>query len=216
MTLRYRAVLFDLDGTLIDTRELILASFRYALGRALGRGYPEEVLLSGQGRPLREQMEAFCPERAEELTRLYTEFNLAHHDELAREFPGVRELLADLVAGGARVAVVTSKRRQGAERGLRRFGLLPYLAAVVFPEDTREHKPAPGPVQEALRRLDARPEEAVMVGDSPYDMASARAAGVAAVGVAWGSHPVEKLRQAGASLVCFTVEELRRYLLGRE
>lgn len=209
---RYRAVLFDLDGTLVDTRELILASFRYALRRVLGRDLPDDVLLAGQGTPLIEQMRRFDPGRAEELTRIYTEFNLREHDALAREFPGVRELLSDLQEDGVRLAVVTSKRREGALLGLRRFGIAPYLAAAVFMEDTCEHKPSPEPVREALRRLGCPPAHAVMVGDSPYDMQSARAAGVEALGVAWGSHPPARLREAGAGAVVRDVSELRSYL----
>ncbi|MDI6824853.1 MAG: HAD-IA family hydrolase [Bacillota bacterium] len=212
MTARYMAVLFDLDGTLIDTRELILASFRYALNQVLGRDYPDEVLLAGQGTPLIDQMRRFDPARAEELARVYTEFNLREHDALAREFPGVRELLRDLYADGVRLAVVTSKRREGALLGLRRFGIAPYLATAVFMEDTREHKPSPEPVREALRRLGCPPARAVMVGDSPYDVQSARAAGVEALGVAWGSHPPGRLREAGATVVAQNVEELRSYL----
>lgn len=212
MTLRHRAVLFDLDGTLIDTRELILASFRHALRTVLGRTLPDEVFLAGQGIPLFTQMCRFDAERAEELTRVYTEFNLREHDRLAREFPGVRQLLADLHGAGALLAVVTSKRRQGAEMGLVRFGIAPYLATAVFMEDTSEHKPSPAPVQEALRRLGCRPAQAVMVGDSPFDMESARAAGVEPVGVAWGSHDPVRLREAGAIVVVDTVAELRHYL----
>jgi len=215
LVLRYEAVLFDLDGTLIDTRDLILASFRYALHEVLGRDFPDEVLLAGQGTPLMDQMRRFDPERAEELVRLYTEFNLREHDALAREFPGIRELLGDLHGAGARLAVVTSKRRRGAEMGLRRFGIAPYLTTAVFLEDTREHKPSPEPVREALRRLGCPPGRAVMVGDSPYDMQSARGAGVEAVGVAWGSHPPERLREAGATMVARDVQELRSYLWKR-
>lgn len=213
--LRYPVVLFDLDGTLIDTRQLILASFRYALGRVLNRDYPDEVLLAGQGRPLIVQMQELGGSRAEELAALYTDFNLRYHDQLVQEFPGMTDLVADLAAAGARLGVVTSKRREATYLGLKRFGLLPHMAAVVCVEDTQEHKPAPGPVREALRRLEASPEQAVMVGDSPFDMESARAAGVEAVGVAWGSHPVQRLWQAGARAVFFTVAELREWLWGQ-
>lgn len=216
MPVRYEAVLFDLDGTLIDTRDLILASFRHALRQVLGReDLPDEVLLAGQGTPLIQQMRRFDAERAEELARVYTEFNLREHDALAREFPGVRELLRDLHAEGVRLAVVTSKRREGALLGLRRFGLMPYLHALVFMEDTREHKPSPAPVREALRRLGCAPARAVMVGDSPYDVLSARGAGVEPVGVAWGSHPPQALRDAGATVIVEDVDELRSYLWGK-
>ncbi|MDI6893015.1 MAG: HAD-IA family hydrolase [Bacillota bacterium] len=212
MPLRYEAVLFDLDGTLIDTRDLILASFHHALRRVLGRDLPDEVLLAGQGTTLIDQMRCFDGDRAEELTRVYTEFNLREHDALAREFPGVQELLRDLYAIGVHLGVVTSKRREGALLGLRRFGIAPYLTAAVFMEDTREHKPSPAPVREALRRLGCAPARAVMAGDSPYDVQSARSAGVEAVGVAWGSHPPASLREAGATVVVHDLGELRNYL----
>ena len=214
VAIRFCTMLFDLDGTLIDTKELIVASFRHAIKQVLGRDYPDEVYLAGQGRPLIDQMRSFDAKRAEELAAVYSEFNYRYHERLIREFPGVRALLADLVAAGVRLGVVTSKKRRGAELGLRHFGLEAYLSTAVFMEDTQEHKPHPAPVREALRRLGVRPEEAVMVGDSPFDIESALAAGTEAVGVAWGAHPPDRLREAGAAVVCYTVAELRAYLLG--
>lgn len=209
---RYRCILFDLDGTLIDTKTLILRSFRYALSRVLGRDYPDEVLLAGQGTPIEEQMRRFDAQRADELVRTYTEFYLREHDALIAPFPGIPELLADLQAQGIRMAAVTSKRRRAAEMALARCHLAPYLAHTICPGDTREAKPSPEPVREALRRLQCRPQEAAMVGDSPYDMESARAAGVDAIGVTWGSHPAARLWEAGATVVVASVPELRAYI----
>jgi pyrophosphatase PpaX len=118
----------------------------------------------------------------------YRVFNLANHDRLARPFPGISDLLGDLRARGARLGVVTSKGRSICERGLATCELAWHFEAIVTSDDVQEHKPMPGPVTEALRRLDADPEATVFIGDSPHDVTSGHAAGVATGAALWGPY----------------------------
>ncbi|HHY92922.1 MAG TPA: HAD hydrolase-like protein, partial [Firmicutes bacterium] len=142
----FRCVLFDLDGTLIDTNRLIIESFQYTLRKHLGCEAPETEIVSTFGRPLLEGLAHFSREKAPEMLKTYRAYNEARHDATTTLVPGVRETLTALKEAGLALAVVTSKRRGLALRGLQLFGLDAYMDAIVTPEDTTRHKPEPDPV----------------------------------------------------------------------
>ncbi|BAU26605.1 pyrophosphatase PpaX [Aneurinibacillus soli] len=183
--LRYEYVLFDLDGTLIDTNNLILTSFMYTLEKYYPGKYTRDDILPHMGKPLYDQMEIFGPEHVDELVQVYREHNDLVHDELVREFPNVVQTVRDLAAMGVKMGIVTTKQRHTAEMGVRIFGLDPYMDAFVAYQDTEEHKPHPAPVLKAIELLGADPARTLMVGDSQYDIQAAQNAGVASAGVAW-------------------------------
>jgi pyrophosphatase PpaX len=206
---RYPVVLFDLDGTLVDSGGMILASYRHATRTVLEREIPDEVLAGFiGGGSIRDHMHALDADRADELVRVYREHNEPLHDEL-EAFPGVEELLESLSAEGRRLGVVTAKRRRTAELA---FAVLPierYFEVVVTTESTERHKPHPDPVLQALAELGASKEEAAFVGDSPWDAEAGKAAGVFTVAVSWGKiHREESLLEAGADVLVHTPKEL--------
>lgn len=185
-TIQY--ILFDLDGTLINTNQLIIDSFRHTFNQH-GLTVSDAEIYRHFGRPLHDQFALFAPDRVEELVATYRRFNWDMHDQLTTSFPGVDALLAELTERGYQLAIVTSKVRPLVERGLRLFHLERYFPLLICAEDTREHKPKPGPVLKALELLGADSGQAAMVGDSPFDLLAAKAAGVAAIGVLWSSFP---------------------------
>ncbi len=178
--------LFDFDGTLVDSVELILDSYRYATAAVLGETPSEEVLRSCIGRPLSDAMQTLDPERAQELTDVYLAHNVTRHDALLARYPGVEELLAGLQADGRTIGIVTSKRRIAVDLALDLLGITTRFDVIVSWEDTDRHKPLPDPLLEALRRLDAAPTDAVYLGDTAWDIRAARAAGVLTAAVLWG------------------------------
>ncbi len=210
---RFGTVLFDLDGTVVDTVALIRESHRHAVQTVLGTDLPDEVLLANVGRPLIEQMQAFDMDRAEELAREQRAWNHAHTAELIRPYPGIAHTLARLGDAGARIGIVTSKARPTVQLA---FDALPEVAChvdvLVAVEDTHVHKPRPEPVLLALDRLGAAPADACYVGDAPFDVAAGAAAGVVTVGVTWGFFPRQAI--AGADVVFDDVPSLGDYLLG--
>ena len=193
-----RATLFDFDGTLVDTTDLIYQSMRHAAGEVLGREISREVLMANVGQPLPRQMELLSAEHAEALLASYRLHNEENHDALIKEFPGVEESLARLHAAGVRVAVVTSKRRFSVDMALKTFpGLGKVVDQWVTMEDTTEHKPRPEPLLKGLELLGNVPrKQAAYVGDSPFDVAAAKAAGVRSVAVSWGAFSEDALRAA--------------------
>jgi pyrophosphatase PpaX len=193
-----RAALFDFDGTLVDTTDLIYQSMRHAAGEVLGCEISREVLMANVGQPLPRQMELLSAEHAEALLDSYRLHNEKNHDALIEEFPGVEVALGRLSAAGIGVAVVTSKRRFSVDMALKIFpGLGEVVDQWVTMEDTTEHKPRPEPLLKGLELLGNVPKsEAAYVGDSPFDVAAARAAGVTSVAVGWGAFSEEALRAA--------------------
>ncbi len=193
------AALFDFDGTLVDTTEMIFQGMRHATTSVLGReDFSREELLANVGQPLPRQMELFDAEKAELLLEAYRAHHEEHHDALIAEFPGVAEALSRLRAAGVRIVVVTSKRRRSVEMALEKFpGLDLVVDLFVTMEDTTQHKPHPEPLLKGLELMGDIPrEEAVYVGDSPFDVQAAKAAGLTSVAVSWGAFSEDTLREA--------------------
>jgi pyrophosphatase PpaX len=206
------AVLFDLDGTLLDTVELILSSFRHATAAVLGRQLPDEVLVKNVGVPLAVQMREIDEARAEDLLAAYRIHNGEHHDRVVTAFPGVARVLDELALRGLPMGVVTSKSRSVAERGLTITGIRDRFAIVVACEDTERHKPDPDPLAFAADALGVDLRYCVYVGDSPHDVRAGRAAGARAVAVTWGVASAEDLLAEGPDAIIDDLSDLPKML----
>ena len=195
--MRYPVVLFDLDGTVIDSGAIILASMRHAAETVVGGEWSDAELMKAVGGPgLEAQMVALDPHRVDELVRVYRAHNEPLHDTLEC-CAGMDVALAELKERGHRLGIVTAKRRSTVELAFARLPIEHLFETVVGGDETAEHKPSPQPLLLALERLGASPEETAYVGDSPFDMEAAKAAGVAAIGVSWGRiHTADKLTYA--------------------
>jgi pyrophosphatase PpaX len=204
-------VLFDLDGTLADTTELILTCYRHALAQHRGSAPPDEVWLSTMGTPLVTQMRAFTDDEEEvaALVAAYVSYQREVHDDFVTAFPGARETALRILELGAQLAIVTSKRREMALRTLACCGLDDLFPVLVTPDETENYKPHPEPVLRALSELGQPPGDHVLfVGDSPYDIEAGRNAGVRTAGVLWGPHGREGLEPYGPDYVVETFDEL--------
>ena len=184
----FSTFLFDLDGTLIDSVELILRSYRHTLRTHRGHAPPDELWLRGLGTPIRVQLRQWSEDTAEieQMARTYSAYNMEHHDALVRPYDGIVGTVTELKRRGKRIGLVTSKVRTGALRGLRVTGLEPAFDTIVGADDVQNPKPHAEPVLVALSRLGAGAADAVFVGDSRYDLVSGRAAGVATAAALWG------------------------------
>jgi pyrophosphatase PpaX len=207
--MRFPVVLFDLDGTLIDSGAMILASFRHATRTVLAREIPDEALLAHVGgATLDEQMRALDPSRVDDLVASYREHNKPLHEEL-QPCRGVVAVLERLPEEGRRLGIVTAKRQVTAGLAFRVLPLARLFDAVVASDDVERSKPYPDGILRALKLFDARPEEAAYVGDSPFDVEAARRAGVHAVAVGWGGiHSRERLEAARPDAYVERPEEL--------
>lgn len=210
--LPFPVVLFDLDGTLVDSIALILDSYRQVFAHFGIEDVDPETMRPWIGLPLEDSFRALDPARAEAMTAHYREVMLRSHDAMIRPCPGAAELVRALAAAGARQGVVTSKRRELARRGMVATGL-PAIEPVIGQEDSDRHKPDPAPLRIALEHLGAAPAEAVYVGDAPTDLRAAHAAGMAAIGVTWGAADRATLEAERPLAVVEDMDSLRALLL---
>jgi pyrophosphatase PpaX len=211
--IRFPVVLFDLDGTVVDSGAIILASMRHATREVLGRDFGDEELMRTVGGPgLEAQMAVFAPERVNELVRVYRAHNEPLHEEL-EACTGMEDVLVRLHQEGRRLGVVTAKRRSTVELAFARVPIAHLFETVVGGDETEKHKPDPEPLLLAAERMGARPDETAYVGDSPFDVRAAKAAGMHAIAVTWGRiHDRERLEREEPDAIVDTAEELLEHL----
>lgn len=211
-----RAVLFDWDGTVADTRPGIFNSVRYAIGQYGIADKPDDELRYFIGPPLYDGFEhvfGVSPELANELTDTYRVYYRDKGIFECNVYDGVGDLLRELHDAGVKTAVVSSKPKEFLDRLVEHFGLAEHLDAVVGPAMDNHNSNKTVLVNQALKELMLLPSTVAMIGDRHFDMEGAKAAGVNAVGVLYGYGTEEELCAAGADAVCEQVVDLRGFLL---
>ncbi|KHE72117.1 pyrophosphatase PpaX [Halobacillus sp. BBL2006] len=178
-------ILFDLDGTLIDTNELIIASFTHTISQYSDREYRREEILEFIGPPLRESLRKINPDRVEEMIETYRKHNIEHHHDYVKAYDGVVDTIHKLNEQGYRLGIVTTKMRNTVHMGLELTGLNGLFETVVTLDDVLNAKPHPEPIVKALDALDAKASESLMVGDNTHDIEAGQNAGTKTAGVAW-------------------------------
>lgn len=185
-------ILFDLDGTLIDTNELIIASFIHTFNQ-YGKHITREQAIEFIGPPLKETLSIADPDMADDMIETYRQHNVTNHDDYVTAFPNVSSTLKELLNKNIQLGVVTTKMRGTVEMGLQTTGLNNYFDTIVTLDDVTYAKPHPEPVVKAMTSLGARPETTLMVGDNSHDIEAGHNAGVKTAGVAWSLKGKETL-----------------------
>jgi len=178
-------ILFDLDGTLVDTNELIISSFLHTLGKYYPDKYKREDVLPFMGPSLYDTFSGIDPERAEEMILEYRTYNHENHDRLVKEFKGVNETVKRLKEDGFKIAIVSTKILDTVIKGLKLTKLDPYFDVIVALDHVKKPKPDPEAIYVALKQLDSTPEKAIMVGDNYHDILAGKNAGTKTAAVAW-------------------------------
>ena len=189
-----KGILFDLDGTVINTNELIFQSFEYALENVLHTTISRDILRTTFGKPLAQIMEEMGGNQAQELRKAFVDYSIAHETDIYL-FPHVEDALKELKARNIGTAVVTSRLYRSALRDLHQFELEKYFDVFITPEATEKHKPNPEPALKALEMLGIKPQEAIMVGDSGLDLLCGKQAGCKTAAVRYSLFPEEELAQ---------------------
>jgi pyrophosphatase PpaX len=202
-------VLFDLDGTIIDTNELIIESYLHTFEGLTPEPLTREHIIPNMGRPLVEQMRLFSgKQEVEDLILKYRKFNIEKHDEFVIAFPHVRETLAKLHAAGIKLGVVTSKIRMTTEMGLKFCGMHEYIDTIVSVDEVEWPKPDPEGIRKALKLLGSSAVGALMVGDSHYDIEAAHNAGIPVAAVGWSLKGVDYLQTYKPTYIIDDIREL--------
>lgn len=209
-TARPATILFDLDGTLIDSIELILSSMRYAFAKLARTAPTDEEWSAGIGIPLFTMFRRYSVDDTDQkaLIAAYREHQFAHHDRLVRCYDDVIDTVRALRARGHLMGIVTSKSEYLAMRGLAHVGLARYMDTIVGCDASSRHKPDPEPVRIALHRLDCPPENALFVGDSVHDVLAGNAAGVTTIAALWGAFKREDMEPGKPSHWLTTISDL--------
>jgi pyrophosphatase PpaX len=208
MTPVFKAVVFDLDGTLVDSVELIALSFQHAIREVMGREASREEAMQHVGTPLKEQMVRISPGHADELVAVYREFNHREHDRMLKLYDGILDLLNRLTKAGVSLGLVTSKSRPTTQMAFDLTGIEPYFDATVCCDEAPGNKPSAEPILYCLAGLGAAPEDAAYVGDSPADIQAAHAARVTAIAVSWGVFDTQALAAEKPDRLVHTIPEL--------
>lgn len=191
--MKVKGILLDLDGTLVNTNNVIINCYNYACEKVYGHTFPLEDFVHYFGIPLADGLNALFPDKGAEVLAAYKAFQDQHHDELIREFPGVIATLKALQDRGIKLAIVTSKHKEAALRGLNCFDMAKYFEAIVDSKGVAHSKPSPEPSLKALELLGLQGDECLCVGDSPYDLQSGHGAGCTTVAVDYSIFDKAKL-----------------------
>lgn len=190
---KIKTIMFDFDGTVMDTNKVILQSWQHTFRTFEGRERSEEEIYSTFGEPLSITMKKVLPNiPVEKATDVYRSYHYDKFTDLISVFPGVLELLKDLKSRNHKVGLVTSRLWSTTQIGLDKYGMQKYFDTIVTGDDCSNFKPDPEPVNVALERLKSRPEESIMIGDTIFDILSAKNAGVKSALVSWALAVSEK------------------------
>lgn len=183
---RIDTVLFDFDGTVMNTNDVIINSWQHTFRTLENREEDEAKIIATFGEPLQVTMEKLFPNvPVEESIQVYRSYHYDNFGELISLFPGMKELIAELKKRGYKLGMVTSRLRRTTEQGMEKYGIMEYFDTVVTADDTDKHKPDPEPINIALEKLGSVSEKSIMLGDTMFDILCAKNAGVKSVLVSW-------------------------------
>jgi len=213
MKMRISCVIFDIDGTLTRTNELIFASFNHVAEKYLHRTFQPAEIVAMFGPPEEGAVASlFGNDRVPMIMDELCDFYRTHHRVLAGLHPGIEDVLQYLKSKGVRLAVFTGKGKRTTDITLSALGLSDYFDLIVSGNDVTKHKPDPEGILKVIRTFDLQPQEVLMVGDSLGDIKASRGAGVKMAAALWDSYDSERVRMAGAGYVFHEVSELLAWL----
>lgn len=203
-----KALLFDFDGTLLNTNELIIRTFMHVLNDRFPGQYTREDCIKFIGPSLDETFQQITPNEVDEMVAKYREWNIAHHDEYVTEFDGVNSTLQQLKEQGIKLAIVSTKKRNTIEMGLRVMKAEHLFEFYIGLDDVTNTKPDPEPVLLALKKLGVSKEHAMMIGDNYHDILAGKNAGIKTAAVAWSLKGEEYLRQFNPDYMLYHMSDL--------
>lgn len=201
-------ILFDLDGTLLDTNELIIQSFKHTYKTHLNKDVDKDEIIKSFGEILKITLDREFGEYSDEAIKTYRKFQVGNFEKLIAIHQGVKEGIIELHSQGYKLGVVTSRLNDSAIRGLKHFGLMEYFQSIIGADDTDKHKPDPIPAFMALKEMGGKPEETMIVGDSPFDILCGKNAGIKSVAVGWSALPMDTILKYEPDYVVDSMEEL--------
>lgn len=208
---KIKAVIFDIDGTLTFTNQLIFDSFNHIAKKYLNKTFSDEEIIALFGPTEDVILKQMFPDKFEEVKKDYYDYYHRNHN-IAQLYDGIKELLIDLKNSGLLLGIFTGKGRQTSLITLNFLGIRNLFDMIVTGNDVINHKPSPEGIIKFMETFKLNPNEVLMIGDAPSDILAARAAGVQIASVVWDSYSADKVRQMNNETLFETVDELRKFL----
>ena len=211
MKSRFKGIIFDVDGTLTFTNQLIFDSFNHITKKYLGREYSDEEIIGLFGPTEDVILKDICKDEYENARKDYYAYYKNNH-EIARLYDGIKELVSDIYKSDILLSIFTGKGRTSALITLDEFGLTNYFDMIVSGDDVENHKPSPEGILMFLSKHNFNPTEVLMIGDAPSDIIAAKECGVEIASVVWDSYAEDEVRKLNNTNIFHTVDDLRNYI----
>ncbi|MEO8399628.1 MAG: HAD family hydrolase [Ignavibacteriaceae bacterium] len=208
---KYKGIIFDIDGTLTSTNELIFASFNHITNKYLNKTFTPDEIVKFFGPPEDVIIKELCGEEYNNARKDYYDFYTANHT-IADLYPGIKELLHFIKSKNVLLSIYTGKGRTAAEITLKELKIFSLFDLIITGDDIKDHKPSPEGVTKFLEKFDLKKDEVLMIGDSPSDIKAARAAGIEIASVVWDSYAKEEVLKLKSDYIFYSVEELKKFL----
>lgn len=209
--MKFRGVIFDIDGTLTSTNELIFASFNYIANKYLHKTFSPEQIISLFGPTEDKILQDMCGENYPQARKEYYEYYSQNH-HMAELYPGIVNVLELLKQKSILLSIYTGKGRKASTITLQKLGIYDFFDLIITGDDVKNHKPSAAGINLFLEKFTLNKDEVLMIGDSPADVKAARSAGVKIASVLWDSYAREKVLQLKSDYVFHSVEELKTFL----
>lgn len=208
----FDGIMFDIDGTLTSTNQLIFQSFNYVTKKYINKTYTDEELIAFFGPTEEAILKDLTGNDFEQARKDYFQFYNDHHKKLADIYPGIRDVLDLIKRRGIPLAVFTGKGKEAAVITLKMLNLYEYFDVIVTGDDVIEHKPSPEGILLFVNKFQFNRERVLLVGDAPADIQAARSAGVKIASVVWDSYAKETVLEAGSDYIFHTVDEMKEFI----
>lgn len=208
----FDGIIFDIDGTLTSTNELIFASFNYISKKYLNRTFSDEELIALFGPTEDVILKEWCGDDYDKAREEYYTFYSDNHQKMASDYPGIKIILDSLSEKEIHLAIFTGKGRNAAEITLKKLNLYEYFDMIITGDDVVEHKPSAEGILKFIEKYKLIPERVLMIGDAPSDVKASRSAGVKAASVVWDSYAREEVIKLGSDFIFHSVEDLATFL----
>lgn len=209
--MKYDGIIFDIDGTIASTNQLIFDTFNFVAKKYLGRIFTTQEIIDLFGPPEDIILQKLFKEELESATKDYYQYYKSNHYK-AEAYPGIKDLISELKSRSRLLSVYTGKGRKSSQITLEETGLINYFDMIVTGDDVDEHKPSAEGINMFIEKFDLRRNRVLMIGDSVSDIKAALSAGVDYASVIWDSYAIDKVRVMNSENLFHTVQELRSYI----
>jgi HAD superfamily hydrolase (TIGR01509 family) len=210
--MKFKGYIFDIDGTITATNDLIFATFNHVADKYLNKSLTNSEIIALFGPTEDVILKDWMGPKYEEARRDYYEFYDLNHDKMATAYPGIIEIIKEIKNNGLPLGIYTGKGRISTQITLSKIGILDYFDLIISGDDVKNHKPSPEGILKFAEKFNLQPSNILMIGDAPADIIAAKTAGAKVASVLWDSYALDTIKRLKADFYFNTVEELHKFI----